>query len=52
MMRMEEEHIVRDVLRTGKAGTRKIARPTARWKNACQRDHTSESGRGDGQESG
>ena len=36
VMRIDEEHILRKVLRTDISGKR--GRPETRWKDACQRD--------------
>ena len=38
MMRRDEEHLMRKVLRTDVPGKRKRGQPKARWKDACKRD--------------
>ena len=51
VMRRDDEHILKKVLRADIPGKRKRGRPKSRWKDACQRDLKStglESGRGDG----
>ena len=38
VMRRDEEHILKRVLRTNTPGKRKMGRPKTRWKDVCQRD--------------